>query len=130
MLYAGQEWGESTEKVVGLNLLQWDLAAQPARAALVQKFRELIHLRTGHRALHHDRMDVLRLDAATGTVVYRRPGVPESILVALNVSAYPVTLDLRDAGTPVSELHRPDEERPDLSPVRLLPGEARVFRVR
>jgi 1,4-alpha-glucan branching enzyme len=130
MLYAGQEWGESTEKVVGLNPLQWKLSEKPARAALVEKFRDLIQLRTTHRALHHDRIDILRLDPETGTVVYKRPGVPESILVAFNISAFPAILDLSGTGTPVSELHHSEDTVPDLREIKLLPGEARVFRVR
>lgn len=128
MLYAGQEWGETTKKVVGPNPLQWDLAAEPARAMMVEAFRELIRLRTGHRALHHDKIGILHLDEKNGTVVYRRPGVPESILVALNVSAHPATLDLRAAGRPVAEVNAA-ETPTDLGTVALRPGEARVFRV-
>lgn len=129
MLYAGQEWGESTKKVVGLNPLKWERAERPARAALRDRFGELIRLRTGHRALHHDRIDLLRVDAATGTVVYRRPGVPESILVALNVSAHPITLDLSETGRLVGEVHRAGAEEVTLGEVRLRAGEARVFRI-
>jgi 1,4-alpha-glucan branching enzyme len=128
MLYAGQEWGESTKKVVGLNPLQWEVAEQPARAELREAFRELIQLRTGHRALHHDKIEILELDATTGTVVYLRPGVPESVLVAFNVSAEPVELDLSDTGTLVRELHR--EKTADLTNVHLRAGEARIFVVK
>ncbi|MDA3873399.1 MAG: alpha-amylase family glycosyl hydrolase, partial [Kiritimatiellae bacterium] len=128
MLYAGQEWGEMTPKVVGPNPLNWHLMEQPSRAALLVKFRELIHLRVQHRALHHDRLDLLHLDADTGLVAYLRPGVPESILVAFNVSNHPGVLDLSFVGVPVAELHR-NSTPPHLKAIRLEPGEARVFRV-
>ncbi|MCC5843621.1 MAG: hypothetical protein JJU05_05155 [Verrucomicrobia bacterium] len=128
MLYAGQEWGELTKKVVGLNPLQWELREEPDRAAMVEQFRELIRLRTGHRALHHDRIDLLHLDNDTGTMAYIRPGVPESILVAFNVSREAVTLSLPERWTVEAELMRGET---DVSPGALIlkPGEARVFRV-
>lgn len=128
MLYAGQEWGEMTPKLVGPNPLRWQLIEQPARAELVEKFRELIHLRVRHRALHHDRLDLLHLDADTGLVAYLRPGVPESILVAFNVSATPATLNLSTAGVPIAELHK-STPPPNLSALRLQAGQARIFRV-
>ncbi|GEM_PF-713444 len=129
MIYAGQEWGEETPKVVGLNPLQWDVRNQPARKELLEEVRALVKLRTSHRALHHDRIDVLRVDAETGTVVYRRPGVPESILVALNVSAASATLSLKDVGIPIEELGH-EKVPEDFLNLTLLPGEARVFRVK
>jgi len=129
MIYAGQEWGEETPKVVGLNPMQWERRKEPARSALLEEIRKLVKLRTRHRALHHDRIDVLRVDAETGTVVYRRPGVPESILVALNVSRDPATLQLENVGVPVEELGHATIPG-NFRNLKLLPGEARVFRVR
>lgn len=129
MLYAGQEWGELTKKVVGLNPLQWELREEPARAEMLEQYRELIHLRTGHRALHHDRIDILHLDNETGTMAYLRPGVPESILVAFNVSHDPATLSVSDRWVIVEELLRNDSAE-SLQSLGLLPGQARLFRVR
>jgi 1,4-alpha-glucan branching enzyme len=129
MLYAGQEWGEETEKVVGLNPLQWQLREEPARAEMKQKFRELIELRVNHRALHHDRIDVLHLDGQTGMVAYKRPGVPESIVVAFNVSDTAGVLDLSETGMPIQELHT-DAVPGNLEGVSLKPGQARVFVVK
>lgn len=128
MLYAGQEWGESTRKVVGLNPLQWGLRDEPDRAVMVEQFRELIHLRTQHRALHHDRLDLLHLDNETGTLAFLRPGVPESVLVAFNVSGEPALLALPERWTVEAELMR-DPTEVSLSALSLKPGEARVFRV-
>jgi 1,4-alpha-glucan branching enzyme len=128
MLYAGQEWGEKTPKVVGLNPLQWELREEPDRAAMVEQFRELIHLRTGHRALHHDRIDFLHLDNDTGTMAYLRIGVPESILVAFNVSHEPAIISLPGRWRVEAELLR-DESEVSFDALDLLPGEARVFRV-
>jgi len=128
MLYAGQEWGEKTRKVVGPNPLQWDLREEPARARLLEKFRALIHLRTGHRALHHDRIDLLEVDSERGVVAYKRPGVPESIVVAFNVSREPQTVDLARAGNFAAELHHPDPP-PSPDAIELAPGQARIFRV-
>ncbi|MGA0334429.1 MAG: hypothetical protein ACO3NW_10790, partial [Kiritimatiellia bacterium] len=128
MLYAGQEWGEMTPKVVGTNPLQWQLREQPARAELLEKFRELIHLRVSHRALHTDRIDILHLDAETGTIVYLRPGVPESVLVALNVSREGRLLSLEVDGEVLEELHQP-AVAVDLRKLTLRPGQARIFRI-
>ncbi len=128
MLYAGQEWGELTPKVVGLNPLNWELREEPDRAAMLEQFRELIQLRTGHRALHHDRIDILHLDDAGGTMAYLRPGVPESILVAFNVSKTPARILIPGDWRIEEELMRA-VPADSLESLELLPGEARVFRV-
>lgn len=128
MLYAGQEWGEMTPKFVGLNPLQWELREEPGRAEMVEKFRELIHLRTRHRALHHDRIDFLHLDDETGTMAYVRPGVPESVLVAFNISHETETVSLPGHWRIEAELMR-DSSEVSFDALELLPGEARVFRV-
>lgn len=129
MLYAGQEWGEMTAKVVGPNPLQWQLREQPARAEMLEKFRELIRLRVTHRALHGDRIDILHLSEKDGTFAYLRPGVPESVLVAVNVAAEGRVLNLQVQGEVAEELHRTNAAA-DMSRLTLRPGQARIFRIR
>ncbi len=127
MLYAGQEWGEETKKVVGLNPLNWDLAKEPARAKLVEQFRELIQLRTTHPALHHDRIELLHLDNDTGLIAYRRPGVPDSVVVVLNVSNEERELTLKPFLDNPREIAAQEQASKPVNPIRLLPGQARVF---
>ena len=129
MLYAGQEWGEMTAKVVGSNPLQWQLREQPARAEMLEKFKALIALRVGHAALHSDRIDLLHLNEKTGTFAYLRPGIPESILVAVNVSKEGQLLELDVAGEVVEEIHQ-QAAAVNLKRLTLRPGQARVFRIR
>ncbi|MCC5850924.1 MAG: hypothetical protein JJU29_22780 [Verrucomicrobia bacterium] len=128
MLYAGQEWGETTQKVVGLNPLQWELREEPDRAAMLEQFRELIHLRTQHRALHHDRIEILHLDNETGTAAYLRPGVPESVLVTFNVSKEMQNIPWNPQWTLSRELHREEADKV-MESIDLHPGEARIFLV-
>ena len=129
MVYAGQEWGEMTSNEMGPPPLQWQLREQQARAELLRKFRELIHLRVDHPALHTDRIDVLHVDAENGTFAYLRPGVPESILVAVNVSKQGIVLELDVSGEVEAELFR-RESPVHLNKLTLRPGQARIFRIR
>lgn len=128
-LFAGQEWGETTRKVVGLNPLQWERRGEPARADMVDAFRKLIHLRTTHRALHHDRIDILHLDNETGTLVYLRPGVPESVLVAFNVSKASAAWSIPESMEILTDILNPEEPAPDTQ-IQMQPGQARLFNVR
>lgn len=129
-LFSGQEWGETTRKHVGWNPLQWERREEPARAAMLERFRELIHLRTRHRSLHHDRIDVLTVDDAKSAVLYVRPGVPESVLVAFTVSREPVTLAWPGGWEVVEEVAAADGATAPDGQITLAAGQARVFRVR
>ena len=75
------------------------------------------------------RFDILHLNEKTGTFAYLRPGIPESILVAVNVSKEGQLLELDVAGEVVEEIHQ-QAAAVNLKRLTLRPGQARVFRIR
>ncbi|MGA1529312.1 MAG: alpha-amylase family glycosyl hydrolase [Kiritimatiellia bacterium] len=84
MIYAGQEFGEATDKTVGWNHLNWSLLNQEPNRRLHALTRELVKLRVAHPSLRGDELEILNLDDSTGLATYRRGAGDEAIYVAIN----------------------------------------------
>ncbi len=72
LLYAGEEFGMDTERVVGPNKLPWSRLGAPDNAGLHDHYRTLIHLRREHAALRGDTLDVMHADPDTRVIAYHR----------------------------------------------------------
>jgi 1,4-alpha-glucan branching enzyme len=86
MLYAGQEFGEATQKVVGPNPLHWELLNRPAGAQIHDALRKMIHLRTRNTALQNGKLQILRNDAEQDMAIYRRFLDEDNVVVLCNFS--------------------------------------------
>ena len=93
MLYAGQEWGEATPKIVGHNPLHPQQRNIEPTQTIYQNTRELCRLRTRNAALKGDHLEVLRADGERGLLVYRRAAAPQEVLVAVNAGHTPQEVD-------------------------------------
>jgi 1,4-alpha-glucan branching enzyme len=131
MIYAGQEFGEATDKRVGWNPLNWSLLNQAPNRQLHDLTRRLIRLRVAHPALRGDRCEILVNDGNTGLAVYQRGTGAEQVIVALNFGRGEVstTINLDEAASWQDAITGSDVEAGALS-VSLQPGEARVWATR
>jgi len=94
MLYAGQEFGEDTPKIVGPNPLQWEKGDSEQGRRIHDRIRDLIHLRTHHPALASDELEILINDADRDVFLYRR-GTPDNpVFVAGNMSRSPAEITI------------------------------------
>ena len=85
MLYAGQEWGEATPKIVGPNPLHWEKRNDPNAKIIHQATRDLCRLRTRNPALKGDALQWVLNDEQNGLIVYRRQTGNREVLIAVNV---------------------------------------------
>jgi 1,4-alpha-glucan branching enzyme len=86
MIYAGQEFGEDTKKVVGFNPLDWSHMEQPAYRQLWENTKRLIGLRRSHPALTGEDVEWLLLDAGRDVFAYRRDAGDDAVITAGNLS--------------------------------------------
>ncbi len=87
MLYAGQEIGEDTLKVVGPNPITWSRTTgwfNRRDRQLLESTRTLVHLRTTHPALRGGQIAVLTNDLPDGVAVYERRVGDSVVMVAAN----------------------------------------------
>lgn len=92
MLYSGEEWGEATDKVVGLNPLHWENLDHPPFASIRENLVNLIALRRSHPALRSGPVRMLHQDEARGVAAYVREADNRAVLVAVNFSRDPQTV--------------------------------------
>lgn len=72
MLYAGEEFGTDTPRVVGENKLAWSRLETPEGSGLHDHYRHLIWLRREHPALRGDNLDLIYDDPESRVVAYHR----------------------------------------------------------
>ncbi|HBA85778.1 MAG TPA: hypothetical protein DCZ95_16975 [Verrucomicrobia bacterium] len=129
MLYAGQEFGESTPKIVGQNFLHWEKMKDPAGRRLFQSAQNLIRLRTTHPALRGE--DLAISFPTSQTVVYTRGHGAESVIVAVNFGREEdeLFLTLPNNSTWIQVLGKDVAIEPGHSAVtvNLKPGQSAVF---
>ena len=126
MVYAGQEFGEATPKVVGPNPLHWDNLENLECRQIVAAFKALAHLRTNHPALRTGTVEFSAAGLPEDVIFYKRLSDASSVVVAANLgkTARRITLDLAadknwtNVLNPGSSFQRED----DAIPVELLPG--------
>ena len=99
MLYAGQEFGEATKKIVGENPLQWKLLETPTGKAIHNATRQLVHLRTGHPALRHGDLSFLHHNQPEGMAAFRRQAGEDAVIVYANFGRGANTMDIFFEGT-------------------------------
>lgn len=99
MIYAGQEFGESTKKIVGENPLQWKLLESPTGTALANATRRLVHLRKQHPALRFGNITFLHQNQPEGMAAYRRQHEDDAVIVCVNFGRGANTLDVYFDGT-------------------------------
>jgi 1,4-alpha-glucan branching enzyme len=93
MIYAGQEFGEYTPKVVGHNPLNTQLLEFPLNRRILNATRILCRLRTSLPALIGDQIELLQVNETDDTIVYRRGSGEDAILVGVNFSRHRRLLD-------------------------------------
>lgn len=129
MIYSGQEFGESTRKVVGSNPLQWQLLETESGAAIYDATRKLVHLRTTSPALRYGGIAFLHNGQPDGMTAYQRDFDEDSVIVAANFGRGANTMDLHFTGTWSNLLSGAVfvENGEDTRPIALQPGETAVF---
>ena len=128
MLYAGQEFGESTPKAVAPNPLNWSLLNQEANRTLHTQAKALIRLRRSHPALRGDELAILTADESTGLALYRRGAEDHPVYVAVNFGREPVAAALPfAAGAGWTDALSGAPLDPGADSFSLRPGEAKVW---
>ncbi len=84
MVYAGQEFGEDTPKVVGANPLQWEKLETKAGRTIHDSFQKLARLRTTHDALAQESIRFPSEPLPKNVAVYERTAPGGGIIVAVN----------------------------------------------
>ncbi len=128
MIYAGQEFGEFTEKYVGWNHLNWHLLARDDNRRLHAATRALVHMRTTHPALREENLRILVSERETGLLIYERDSSPHVVQVAANVGRDPVEASVHlhnDAAWRDVIAETPHEA--GVIELTLQPGEVRVW---
>jgi 1,4-alpha-glucan branching enzyme len=72
MLYAGEEFGMDTPRVIGENKLAWSRLDTPDGSGMHDHYRYLIRLRQEHPALRGDTLEIIHEDAEARVVAYHR----------------------------------------------------------
>ncbi|MBU0679355.1 MAG: hypothetical protein KJ626_14745 [Verrucomicrobia bacterium] len=98
MVYAGQEFGESTRKVVGWNALQWMKLELPIFRRLYESTKRLTTLRTYSPALSEGSFRILQSDPEHGVAVYERKAGEAIVIVAVNFGDEDVELAMKLPG--------------------------------
>ncbi len=132
MVYAGEEFGESTPKVVGPNPLHWSNMDKPMFRGLYDDFRALAKLRTSHPALRMETVLLQTNALPDNAVVYERgaPGVGGVVVVAnfgREPQSVPVALASPGPWANVLETSQPAIAGPTNLVVELQPGGALVL---
>ncbi|NCD34204.1 MAG: hypothetical protein EOL87_12430 [Spartobacteria bacterium] len=101
MLYAGQEWGEDTQKKVGDNPLHWNYLRDVSGKTIFDATEKLVHLRGTNPALIGGWTELIENDEARKVIVYQRTFGGRSVLVGANLGNAPeaVAFPLSFAGT-------------------------------
>lgn len=84
MIYAGQEFGESTRKILWLNPLHWSNLEQPEYARLFQSTRRLLHWRAQHPVWETEDIAFLPTPEQPEVAVYQRQNGPHTVWAAVN----------------------------------------------
>lgn len=126
MIYAGQEFGEATEKRVGWNYLNWSLLNQEPNRRLHGLTKQLVNLRRYNTALHGDALEIITNDENTDLAVYRRGDGERPVYVAVNFGRETITSNVPfNTGDGWSEIVTGmTQTEPTFT---LLPGESRVW---
>ena len=131
MVYAGEEFGESTPKVVGPNPLHWSNLDKPAFRGLYEDFRALATLRTSHPALRTESLSFATNLLPDNVVVYERGLSNASVVVAANFGRekqiVPVSLASEGPWINVLQPDQPSTAGPTNLLVTLPPGGAIVL---
>jgi 1,4-alpha-glucan branching enzyme len=72
LLYAGDEFGMATPRVIGENKLAWSHLDTPEGSGLHDHYRRLIWLRREHPALRGETLEIIHEDAEARVVAYHR----------------------------------------------------------
>ena len=94
MLYAGEEFGEATPKVVGLNPLHWEKLDQPSYRLLHDNVRALVRLRTENPALKNGDLQVQGSGLPPDVAVYQRRSGESGVVVAVNFGRAEQTVNI------------------------------------
>jgi 1,4-alpha-glucan branching enzyme len=131
MVYAGEEFGEATPKVVGPNPLHWSNLDKPVYHGLYENFRALASLRTTHPALRTESLSFPANAMPDNVVVYERATPDAAVVVAANFDRMEqsVSIPLASQGPWVNVLEpdQPATAGPTNLLVTLPPGGASVF---
>ncbi len=90
MIYAGQEFGEDTPKIVGDNPLNWELLETSAGRTIYDAARTLIHAKRMLPALRSDIIKFYRGPLPDNVSVFYRGSDNEQVLAAVNMGREPV----------------------------------------
>ncbi len=129
MIYGGQEFGESTRKIVGENPLQWHLLESESGKAIYEATRKLVKVRTSNPALQRGDITFLHQGQPQDMTAFRRDADGQSVIVAANFGRGANTMDVFFEGT-WSNLFTGatfTESGEFTRSVALQPGEAAVF---
>ena len=131
MVYAGEEFGESTPKVVGPNPLHWQNLDRAEFHGLYKKFRALTMLRSSHPALQTEALAFATPPLPDHVVVYERGLPPASVVVAANFGReekdVPISLSSPGPWVNVLDPDQPATTGPTNLLVTLPPGGALVL---
>jgi 1,4-alpha-glucan branching enzyme len=72
MLYAGEEFGMDTPRVIGENKLAWSRLETPDGSGMHDHYRHLIWLRREHPALRGETLEIIHDDPEARVVAYHR----------------------------------------------------------
>lgn len=105
MVYAGQEFGEDTPKVVGSNPLRWEKLETAAGRTLRDAFRKLARLRTAHPAMGGGEVSVIAAELPPDVGAFVRTAHDSAVVVAVNFGReerrFSVPLSVRGAAEDV-----------------------------
>lgn len=134
MIYAGQEIGEDTKKVVGANPINWQRTQgwlNRRNRQLFEATRALVHLRASHPALRTGDITVQQDDLPDSVAVYERRDGEAAVVVAANFGrrGQKVNVRLPHGGTwrNVLENETFEPNRNGSTAVYLEPGAAAVL---
>lgn len=131
MVYAGEEFGESTPKIVGLNPLHWKNLDKAVFRGLHENFRALATLRSNHPALRTESISFPTNSLPDNVVVYERTVPGAAVVVAANFDreerTVPVSILTKGPWTNILEPDRQPTTGPTNLLVNLPPGGALVL---
>lgn len=120
MVYAGEEFGESTPKVVGPNPLHWKNLDKVAFRGLYENFRALATLRTSHPALRTESLSFPTNSLPDQVIVYERSVSSASVVVAANFGREEQSVSVSlSSPSPWANILEPDQP-PTIGPTNLL----------
>ncbi len=128
MVYAGEEFGETSQKVLARNPLRWDRINRPAYRRLLESFRALARLRTTHPALRTESIAWPANSLPDGVAVYERTASNAAVVVAANFgrTEQPAVVTL-GPGTWADVLASAQVAGGTNLMIQLPPGDVRVF---